>query len=379
MGLRAFTSQLLCEQVVGRGLRRTSLRRESEDTACSSPSTSTSSACRSRSCRTRKGGDAPPPPPKPKTRVEPIREREQEFGITWPNVIRIEHVYRPRLTLDLDKRASAARSMPPDTPTYAELAAILEGKPNVTRCREIDLEELGRKHRLQTIVFETARDVFDQMQPTWKGTQGVAAGAGHSAGRAIPALGPDSRSCRRSSTQDELKPPAAADAEHEPDRPARLGGDPLREHRRGWSRSSTRSGRSSARPTCGRGTRRGRASRRRKLAHQRCVYDSTWEASESFALDRGAAWSMPGSRTTTSASRSCTSSAASCGSTGPTFSIRLTNGVMLVLEVKGEEADEIRAKHEFLGRMGRGRELATAASDGGRGMSRTTRLRLKAS
>ena len=38
MGLRAFTSQLLCEQVVGRGLRRTSLR-ASTRTGSSRPST----------------------------------------------------------------------------------------------------------------------------------------------------------------------------------------------------------------------------------------------------------------------------------------------------------------------------------------------------
>lgn len=53
MGLRAFTSQLLCEQVVGRGLRRTSYEVRGEDGAFSSRSTSTSSASRSRSCHTR--------------------------------------------------------------------------------------------------------------------------------------------------------------------------------------------------------------------------------------------------------------------------------------------------------------------------------------
>ena len=52
MGLRAFSSQLLCEQVVGRGLRRTSYEVDPE-TGSSSRSTSTSSACRSLSCRTK--------------------------------------------------------------------------------------------------------------------------------------------------------------------------------------------------------------------------------------------------------------------------------------------------------------------------------------
>ena len=53
MGLRAFTSQLLCEQVVGRGLRRTSYDVNREDRAVSSRSTSTSLAYRSRFFLTR--------------------------------------------------------------------------------------------------------------------------------------------------------------------------------------------------------------------------------------------------------------------------------------------------------------------------------------
>jgi type III restriction enzyme len=61
MGLRAFTSQLLCEQVVGRGLRRTSYEINHRP-GCLSPSTSTSSACLSRSYRMRIAGDGPPPP-----------------------------------------------------------------------------------------------------------------------------------------------------------------------------------------------------------------------------------------------------------------------------------------------------------------------------
>ena len=47
----------------------------------------------------------------------------------------------------------------------AELAPIVEGKPDVTKISAIDLEDLGRKYRMQKIVFETARDVYDQMKP----------------------------------------------------------------------------------------------------------------------------------------------------------------------------------------------------------------------
>jgi len=49
------------------------------------------------------------------------------------------------------------------------LAPIVDGKPDITRLSEIDLEALGRKFRLQKVVFETAREIYDQMNPGWKG------------------------------------------------------------------------------------------------------------------------------------------------------------------------------------------------------------------
>ena len=98
MGLRAFTSQLLCEQVVGRGLRRTAYE-VNRKPSCWSRSMSTSSACRSPFCRT-KEARAPPPPPTPKTEIKPLSEHAR-YEITWPNVVRIDYEYRPKLTLDV--------------------------------------------------------------------------------------------------------------------------------------------------------------------------------------------------------------------------------------------------------------------------------------
>ena len=53
----------------------------------------------------------------------------------------------------------------------AQLAPVIEGKPDVKRITEIDLMELGRKFRMQKIIFETARDIYDQMKPAWKGNR----------------------------------------------------------------------------------------------------------------------------------------------------------------------------------------------------------------
>ena len=55
-----------------------------------------------------------------------------------------------------------------DTARLAELAPVIDGKPDVTKIATIDLEALGKQFRMQKIIFETARDIFDQMRPTWK-------------------------------------------------------------------------------------------------------------------------------------------------------------------------------------------------------------------
>lgn len=169
MGLRAFTSQLLCEQVVGRGLRRTSYEINPETGHFEPEYVNIFGVPFTFLPHESKDG-TPPPPPTPKTRVEPVQDK-QKFAITFPNIIRIDHVYRPKLTLDI-------ATVPPlelrahETARLAELAPIVEGKPDVTKISTIDLEELGRRFRLQKIIFETARDIFDQMKPNWSGSKG---------------------------------------------------------------------------------------------------------------------------------------------------------------------------------------------------------------
>jgi type III restriction enzyme len=165
MGLRAFSSQLLCEQVVGRGLRRTSYEVDKETGLFGAeyvnifgvpftflPHEDT--------------GEVVPKPPKPKTPIEPDPKKKQ-YEISWPNIIRIDHVYTPTLKVDID----SVPVLPIDsykTTTLADLAPIVEGKPDVTKIATISLEELGRKFRTQRIIFEAAAEVYDQMKTTWK-------------------------------------------------------------------------------------------------------------------------------------------------------------------------------------------------------------------
>ncbi|MFS8922976.1 DEAD/DEAH box helicase family protein, partial [Synechococcus sp. B60.1] len=134
MGLRAFTSQLLCEQVVGRGLRRTSYE-VNPQTGLLEPEYVNIFGVPFTFLPHEDSGDGPPPPPTPKTAVEPDPTKA-EFEIRWPNVVRIERVLQPTLTLDWSKvqplELNAAQ-----TPQVAELAPVLEGKPDVTQISRI--------------------------------------------------------------------------------------------------------------------------------------------------------------------------------------------------------------------------------------------------
>jgi type III restriction enzyme len=168
MGLRAFTSQLLCEQVVGRGLRRTSYDVNSES-GLLEPEYVNIFGIPFTFMPHEDTGDSPPPPSKPKYTVEPLAER-RHLEITFPNVLRVEHTFKPRLDLKLEQIPTLNLNAY-DTPTLAELAPVLDGKADINRISEISLLELGEKYRSQRIVFETAISVYEQMQNEWKGNK----------------------------------------------------------------------------------------------------------------------------------------------------------------------------------------------------------------
>src|SRR5437899_7630024 len=65
----------------------------------------------------------PPPPPTGKTRIEPVPERRSQYEIAWPNVIRIDHEYRPQLSLDTTKLRRLVLDAY-QTPFIAELAPM---------------------------------------------------------------------------------------------------------------------------------------------------------------------------------------------------------------------------------------------------------------
>lgn len=153
MGLRAFSSQLLCEQVVGRGLRRASydvdtttmllkpeyvnvfgipfsfLPFEGDGTSTSSTGTT-----------------------KPSILIQPD---ENKIGhlIEFPDIQAIQSVRKSKLELDWLQLPELTLNSS-IVITKADLEGIIEGKPTLKAYSEIELQELIARNRLQTIIFK---------------------------------------------------------------------------------------------------------------------------------------------------------------------------------------------------------------------------------
>ena len=168
MGLRAFSSQLLCEQVVGRGLRRTSYDVDPE-TGFYTPEYVNVFGIPFTFLPHEGGEGTPPPPTTPTTTIEPDPEKI-EHEISWPNIERIDTDFKPELSVDWEKiQPLELRS--DNTATAVDMSPVLEGKPHVDKLSGIDLHELNKTVRLQTIVFKTTKKVYDSIKPNWKGNK----------------------------------------------------------------------------------------------------------------------------------------------------------------------------------------------------------------
>jgi type III restriction enzyme len=342
MGLRAFTSQLLCEQVVGRGLRRTAYE-VNPDTGLFEPEYVNIFGVPFTFLPHESKEGVIPAVPKPKTPIEPDPAKAS-FEISWPTIVRIDHVYRPQLSLDWSKVRPLELNAS-QTARLAELAPIIDGKPDVTKITQIDLDRLARESRTQKIIFEAARDVYDQMQEEWKGGKELLLA------QLVRLVEQFLRSDRITIlpalfSQDDLKRrliltlnmtkvvqhigtgirfenAEALEPVFDRDRPIRSTGDMGT-----WYT--------------------GKPCERTKRSHINfSVYDSTWEAHEAFELDHNpevAAWVKNDHlgfeilyvyRGVVRKYR-------------PDYLIRMRSGRMLVLEVKGQDDEQNQAKRGFL-------------------------------
>ncbi len=173
MGLRAFTSQLLCEQVIGRGLRRVSY--DTEPVVC--PDGRTRELFRAEFVNVFgvplsifqdvSGPDEPPPPPKASVQIEALADRADR-EISWPNVLRVDVVVQPALTVDW-ARLPALKIDPAQVPITADLAPALGHAADMSKAVSIDLEALPEEFRLQRLMFLAARKALASMEHGFSG------------------------------------------------------------------------------------------------------------------------------------------------------------------------------------------------------------------
>jgi type III restriction enzyme len=342
MGLRAFSSQLLCEQVVGRGLRRVSYEFDKVKNLFEPEYVNIFGVPFTFLPHEAQDGP-PPPPPAPKTKIEPVIEKS-EFEISWPNIIRIDHIYGQELKLDFAK----VKPLELDalkTPTLAEVAPIVEGKPDVTKLSEITLEELARKFRWQKIAFETASGIFDQMKPTWKGNKE------YLLARLIRLMEEFVASGKI-----DITPPLFNQDDLRRRLVITLNLGKLVQHM--WESISSENTESlvpvfdTERPIVSTGDMRtwytGKPCELTKRSHINfCVFDSTWEASDEFEIDRNKnvdAWV----KNDHLGFEVLYVFKGVVHKYRPDFIIRLKTGNFLVLETKGQDTDQDKTKRAFL-------------------------------
>ena len=354
MGLRAFASQLLCEQVVGRGLRRTAYEVSPETGLFEAEYVNVFGVPFTFLPHEAPDEDVVPPPPKPKTAIEPDSSKA-EFEIRWPNVVRIDRVFQPRLTLALETLEPLVLDAS-ETRRLAELAPVVEGKPDFTGIETIDLEHLAREHRLQRAVFEIAAQVFDEMREDWTGCREVLL---------VQLVGLTERFLRSDKIVVE---PRLFDVD-DLKRRLLLALNMTKVVRHLWQAIRYENTQKSVpvfdrdhpiRSTGDMATwYTGKPCEHTTRSHiNQCVHDSAWEATEAYALDRSDlvdAWV----KNDHLGFEVFYVHAGVVRKYWPDYLIRLANGTMLVLEVKGRAREEDRTKRRFM------EEWCKAVSDHG--------------
>ncbi len=339
MGLRAFTSQLLCEQVDGRGLRRTSYEIDEETGLFDAEYVNIFGIpFQFLPHETAEGRKSKPP--KAKRPIEPDPNKQQH-EIRIPNLIRVDYVYTPTLKLDPEKTSPLTIDAL-ETPTLADMAPVIDGKPDITKITTIRLQELARRFRIQRIIFETAKRIYEQIQPDWKGNKIYLIGQliklteDFIASGRIRIKPPDydtddfkrriiltlnvEKIILHLIQEIKLENTLSLHPQFNPDRPIIYTGD-----MRTWYTSRH------CEPVV-------------KSHINYCVYDSRWEATESFELERNPhieSWV----KNDHIGFYIYYLHAGAIHKYIPDFIIRLTNGTHLILETKGRPNQQNRSKH----------------------------------
>ncbi len=147
MGVRAFGTQLLCEQVVGRGLRRVSYE---VDPKTGFFPTEYAEVLGVPFSFARGGGSEPPPPPPRVTRVRALEERRKEREIRFPNVEGYRVVFPRKPLQPVFTKDSGMELTPDDVPN------VTESEPLIGEGITFDLRKDAERLRLKSVVFDVA-------------------------------------------------------------------------------------------------------------------------------------------------------------------------------------------------------------------------------
>lgn len=159
IGLRPFMSQLLCEQVVGRGLRRASYELGADDRF--SEEIATVLGVPFEVVPFKANTQAAPDKPVKRHHVHALPERAN-LKITFPRVEGYTQAIRNRITFDWENVPPLLID-PTRIPTEIEMRGLnvtATGFPVLNgpgKASTVDLEEFRRKHRTQQLVFECAQ------------------------------------------------------------------------------------------------------------------------------------------------------------------------------------------------------------------------------
>lgn len=334
MGLRAFSSQLLCEQVVGRGLRRTSYDRPENEDGLFSPEYVNVFGIPF-TFLPHEDAEGKPVIEAPRTliRVEPERG---EYAITWPNVARLEYSVGQRLSLDVKNVPELVLEA---QRLAAELAPVLDGRTDTTRTGIIELDALSR--RMQKVIFEAVSGVYDNVNASWQngGTklaligQVISLTEEYLRDGALRVVGSEKREVIIAGNMERIIRHIWSCITSEQAESITTVLDEHRRERSTWEMHSWYTGRPS--------------SLTRKSHINRSVHDSTYEATEAFRLDRNdhvKAW----------VKNEHLGFSVSYVHDGrvrkylPDYMAKLENGEMLILETKGIITEQDKAKFSAL-------------------------------
>ena len=166
LGLRAFTSQLLCEQVVGRGLRRMSYDVD-ESTGLLKPEYVTVFGIPF-SFLPIEGKEGPEPgTEKFKTFIQVLQQKKQ-YQILFPNILRIQKETEYFVEIDWKKTEKLNLSST-TTPTWVDVAPVID-KPDLSQSQKMDSihEYLGKDYRLKQSIFAITTSIKNDLDDTWK-------------------------------------------------------------------------------------------------------------------------------------------------------------------------------------------------------------------